>query len=198
MQISHAFCAVAFALSSPLCFALGDGEIYDPKRESVEAGFVDVDLHIDSMDCETWNACAVSASGTFQGRSVAIDAIIQAKSGQGRITYRSVGPGSDSWLQALATLYKLPRNSALFARAATADIVFLDANEREMAGKVFFAANGRSRTTPSSTRTSTKSDVSWRSTRRIPSTAKTCLRHSPVDEVPDAATCGRSRAAAMG
>jgi len=142
MQISHAFCAVAFALSSPLCFALGDGEIYDPKGESVEAGFVDVDLHIDSMDCETWNACAVSASGTFQGRSVAIDAIIQAKSGQGRITYRSVGPGSDSWLQDLATLYKLPRNSALFARAATADIVFLDANEREMAGKVFFAANG--------------------------------------------------------
>jgi len=142
MQISHNFCAIVLALSTSLCFARGDGEIYDPKGESVEAGFVDVDLHIDSMDCETWNACAVSASGTFQGRPVAIDAIIQAKDGRGRITYRSVGPGSDSLLQALATLYKLPRNSALFARAATADIVFLDANEREMAGKVFFAANG--------------------------------------------------------
>ena len=73
---------------------------------------------------------------------MAIDAIIKAKGGQGRITYRSVGSDSDSLLQALAALYKLPRKGAVFARTADADIVFLDVNEREMAGKVFFAANG--------------------------------------------------------
>ncbi len=135
MQISHAFCGVDLALSTLLCFARGGGEIYDPKGESAEAGFVDVDLHIDSMDCETWNTCTVSASGVFRGRPVAIDAFIQSKGGQGRITYRAVGPASDSLLQALATLYKLPRDSATFARTAAADIVFLDANEREMSGR---------------------------------------------------------------
>ena len=45
-------------------------------------------------------------------------------------------------LPALAALYKLPRSRAIFARTASADIVFLDANEREMAGKIFFASNG--------------------------------------------------------
>ena len=40
MRISHACCAVVFSLSTLLCFARGDGEIYDPKGESVEAGFV--------------------------------------------------------------------------------------------------------------------------------------------------------------
>ena len=50
-------------------------------------------LHIDWMDCETWTACAVSASGTSQGRPMAIDAIIQAKGAKA---------GSDTALSARA------------------------------------------------------------------------------------------------
>lgn len=142
MKLAFSILGVALALSTLAGFARSDGEIYDPKGESADAGFVDVDLHIDAMDCDSWNECTVSAAGVFQGRPVAIDATIRARDGQGLITYRSVGADSDALAQALATLYKLPRNDGAFARVATADIVFLDANARQMSGKVFFAARG--------------------------------------------------------
>jgi hypothetical protein len=142
MRLTQALFGAALALSTLASFARSDGEIYDPKGESAGAGFVDIALHIDAMDCDSWNVCTVSASGAFQRRPVAIDATIRARDGQGRITYRSVGVASDALAQTLATLYKLPRNDATFASTVTADIIFLDANAREMAGKVFFAANG--------------------------------------------------------
>jgi len=142
MRLTHALLGLAFGISALTCFAGSATEIYDPKGESAEAGFVDIDLHIDAMDCDSWNICSVKASGTFRGRPVAIDATIQSSGGKGRITYRSVGAPSDALAQSLATLYKLPRNDATFVTTATAEIIFLDANAAEMAGKVFFAANG--------------------------------------------------------
>jgi hypothetical protein len=142
MRLNHALLSAALALSTLGCFARSDVEIYDPKGESAEAGFVDIDLQIDAMDCDNWNECTVSASGAFRGLPVAIDVTIRAQDGQGRIAYRSVGAASDALAQVLAKLYKLPGSGATFANTAIADIIFLDANAREMAGKVFFAASG--------------------------------------------------------
>lgn len=142
MRLAHTIFGAVLALSTLTLFARSNVEIYDPKGESADAGFVDIDLHIDAMDCDSWNACTVSASGMFRGQPVAIDATIRSQGGQGRITYRSIGTASDVLAQALATLYKLPRSRATFASAVTADIVFLDANARAMSGKVFFAASG--------------------------------------------------------
>ncbi len=132
-------CGLALALATLPAVA---ADIDEPQGESAQAGFVDVDLHIDAMACERWDDCAVSASGSFRGRRVAVDVAIRSVRGSGRITYRSVGPASDALLQALAALYKMPRDDAIFARAADAQIVFLDADAMTMAGKVFFAASG--------------------------------------------------------
>ena len=142
MRPAHTLAAAALALSSLGCLAADGGEIYDPKGESASTGFVDIDLHIDSMACDSWAACDLSASGSFRGRPVAIGVAVRVQGGQGRITYRSVGAASDALVQALATLYKSPRNDMGFASAAGADIVILDADAHKMAGKVFFAANG--------------------------------------------------------
>lgn len=127
------------------CVAGSEAEIFDKGSESADAGFIDVDLHIDAMDCDSWSVCTVRASGRYKGRSVAIDALIQSQGRQGRITFRSVGAASDAFAQALATLYKLPRDGARFASAVSAvsaDIIFLDAKASTMMGKVFFAADG--------------------------------------------------------
>jgi hypothetical protein len=132
------------ALSSvaQICAAQGQTEIYQAGGESAEAGFVDVSLRIESMNCESWTSCSVQAAGVFRGRPVAVEVLIQSMNGQGKISYRSVGPRSDELLAALATLYKLPRKKVTFARAASADIIFLEARPEKMAAKVFFAANG--------------------------------------------------------
>jgi hypothetical protein len=63
------------------CAAQGAGEVYDAHGESAEAGFVDLALGNDSMDCDNWRACAAHASGLFQGRRVALDVTIQAPVG---------------------------------------------------------------------------------------------------------------------
>jgi len=116
-------------------------EIYEPDP-TIGDDFADVTLQIESMQCESWSDCTVRAKGAFHGEPVGVELKLSAKSGQGRITYRSVGDRSDKLLATLATLYKLPRANRRFAGEASADIVFLDASTSKFSGKVFFAANG--------------------------------------------------------
>lgn len=142
MKSTHIIFGTALVLSALACLARSDVEIYDPKGESAEFGFVDIALQIDAMDCKSWTACSVSASGMFRGRPVALDVTIRSQRGYSQITYRSVGATSDALAQALATLYKVPRSHAKLVSAATAEIAFLSADTNTMSGKVFFAADG--------------------------------------------------------
>lgn len=130
---------IAFAFAASHCSAQESREIYDPRGESAQAGFVDIDLHIDDMDCKSWASCLVKASGMFRGAPVAVEVRIQGQNGveQGRITYRSVGPASDALLRSLATLYKTPLKGLSFSGTASADIVFLAASARDVGQGVF-------------------------------------------------------------
>ena len=137
-----AFYVIILAVTR-LSVAQESAEIYR-SGTSAKAGFVDLTLQIESQSCTSWVACSLHASGSFRGSLVGVEVIIQASGRKSRITYRSVGAKSDALLSALATLYKVPVNNSFFAVAASADIIFLEANAQRMAGKVFFAANGPS------------------------------------------------------
>lgn len=144
LRTSRRIGCFALAFATLHCSGQERREIYDPKGESAQAGFVDIDLHIDDLDCKNWASCSVKASGIFRGSPVAVEVQLQGQdgAGQGRITYRSVGPASDALIRSLAALYKTPVKGLTFSGAASADIVFLDANARAMSGKVFFSASG--------------------------------------------------------
>ena len=141
-SLGRALAFVTVMTAAQASLAQGAREVYEPKGESAEAGFVDLSMGIDSMACDSWTSCTVHASGLFRGARVAVDVVIQCPGGAGKMAYRSVGADSDALLAAMAQLYKLPPGSARFAETATADVILLDADSKQMAGKVFFAANG--------------------------------------------------------
>jgi hypothetical protein len=141
MRVTVASILLAFLAITTLASAQSLPDIYKPDPKFPE-GFIDLDLKIESMDCPSWDNCTVRAKGLHRGIKVGLQVQITRNGRSRSIRYQSLGEQSDRFLIAMAQLYKVPMTGKRFRKEARADIVVLDANNDEMANKVFFANNG--------------------------------------------------------
>ncbi len=140
-------CLIAIAAVSSPSWADDLPEIYQPDPREKDP-WADVALRIESLKCDAQSQCIIRARGLHGGERVGLEFIVGVVEGKRwGVAYRSIGPESDRFVRALATLYRTGSNASGMKQSISADAVILGGSARTLQSKrtdikIFFNANG--------------------------------------------------------